>query len=167
MNNKLIYLLLFTCWTYMSCSVSKTTTSKTIDIYGAGVVQKPIIVDLDVKETKVTGTATGTSTEHVETVKQAAVADALEKSNSDVLVEPKFKTQTSNGNTSAFVTGWPATYKNFRPIKAEDVELLQAGIVQKATVYQAPKEIKKNRTGTWIVVAILVVGAVLLSSNGN
>ena len=149
----------------MSCTVSKTTTSKTMDIYGPGVLQKPIVVDIDVKETKVTGTATSSSNENLEYVKQAAVADALEKSNSDVLVEPKFKTQTSNGKTSAFVTGWPATYKNFRPIKPEDVELLQVGIAQKATVYQAPKEIKKRGSGIWVVIGIAAVGVVLLTNS--
>jgi len=43
-----------------SCATLTTSTSKTTDIYGAGVIQKPVVVDLDVKGTKVTGMATST-----------------------------------------------------------------------------------------------------------
>jgi hypothetical protein len=128
-------------WTFLialiftSCAMQKFHTSKTMDIYGAGVIQKPVIVDLDVKETKVTGTASDISG-LLENIKSLAVNDALKTSNADVLVEPKFEIQTSGGRTTVTVTGWPATYKNFRAIKEEDVKLLDVGVVQKAKVVE-------------------------------
>lgn len=127
-----------------SCGSLKTTTSKTMDIYGAGIIHKPVIVDLDVKETKVTGTATMSTNMTLEAVKREAVADALRKANADVLVEPKFQTTTDHGRTTATVTGFPATYSNFRPIKEEDVKLLQVGVTQRADVYET-KVLQKRR----------------------
>lgn len=128
-----------------SCSVVKTNTSKTMDIYGAGVLHKPVIVDLEVKEIRVTGMATLTKGVSLEPVKQEAVADALRKSGADVLVEPKFETKTSGGRTTATVTGFPATYKNFRSITLEDVKLLRVGVTQKAAVSESGNLLKKKR----------------------
>jgi hypothetical protein len=128
-----------------SCSVVKTNTSKTLDIYGAGVLHKPVIVDLEVKEIRVTGMATLTKGVSLEPVKQEAVADALRKSGADVLVEPKFETKTSGGRTTATVTGFPATYKNFRSITLEDVKLLRVGVTQKAAVSESGNLLKKKR----------------------
>ena len=39
-----------------SCAVTKTNTTKSMDIYGPGVIQNPVIVDLEVNENKVTAT---------------------------------------------------------------------------------------------------------------
>ena len=36
-----------------SCAVTKTNTTKSMDIYGPGVIQNPVIVDLEVNENKV------------------------------------------------------------------------------------------------------------------
>ncbi|MFA5782846.1 MAG: hypothetical protein WC868_11330 [Bacteroidales bacterium] len=146
MKKQILFLTIVTSTFLTSCTVLKTSTSKTMDIYGAGVIQKPVLVDLDVKETKVTGTATATMTKStsLETVKQKAVADALKKTNADVLIEPKFETETSGRRTTATVTGFPATFKNFRSITAEDVPLLQVGVIQKADVYEPTKEKQKK-----------------------
>ena len=54
-----------------------------MDIYGAGVIHKPVLVDLDVKETKVSGVATLTDNPALELVKQHAVADAIKKASCD------------------------------------------------------------------------------------
>ncbi|MFM8949194.1 MAG: hypothetical protein ACKOKB_00255, partial [Bacteroidota bacterium] len=120
---------------FASCSVTRTKTTKTTDIYGSGVIQKPVVVDLDVSDQKVSGTATASSSSLSTDIKSLAVNDALKKANADVLVEPKFETETIGGKTTATVTGWPASYKNFRSIKSEDIPLLQAGVTQKAQVY--------------------------------
>lgn len=161
---KNIFLILGFALMLSSCMVIKTNTNKTMDIYGAGVIQKPVLVDLDVKETKVVGTATASQNISVEIVKQEAVTDALKKSNADVLVEPKFETVTSAGKTTATVTGFPATYKNFRPVTADDVKLMDVGITQKASVYEQPKtQPKKGGVGaivgtvTGILLIILLV----------
>ena len=40
----------------ISCSTTKSSTSKTIDIVGAGVIHKPIVADLEVNPTKTSKT---------------------------------------------------------------------------------------------------------------
>ena len=140
-------ILLFAITTVVlsSCGVVKTYTTKTTDIYGSGVIQKPVIVDLEVSESKVTGSATESSSIGFDAVKNLAVANALKKSGADVLVEPQFETETRSGVTTATVTGFPGVYKNFRNIQIDDVELLKVGILQKANVYQPVEEKKKKR----------------------
>jgi hypothetical protein len=100
-----------------------------------------------VKDIKVTGTATSTSGEPLIVTKNNAVYDALKNAKADVLVEPLFDTESSNGKTTVTVRGFPATYKNFRPITDGDIELLKAGILQKAATYELPslsKEVKRK-----------------------
>ncbi|HNW75073.1 MAG TPA: hypothetical protein PKN44_15695 [Bacteroidales bacterium] len=128
-----------------SCNVLKTYTVKSIDIYGSGVIHKPVIADLEVSEDKVTGTATGKSGLGLTEIKKLAVVDAVNKVGADILVEPKFITETKNGWTTATVNGFPANYRNFRSIQAEDVELLKVGVLQKANVYVPSEERKKGR----------------------
>ncbi len=109
-------------------------------IYGTGVIHKPVLVDLDVQQTKVTGTSTADKGSSMEEVKQNAVANALKNANADILIEPTFETETSAGRITAKVTGWPGTYKNFRAITSDDVPLLYIlGTVQKADVIEVPK----------------------------
>lgn len=137
---KLINIIIILSAVYLlpSCGTTKTSTTKSLDIYGSGVIQKPVVVDLNVSQTKVTGYAKGSSRESLETIKLKAVGDALKKANADVMVEPKFDTETKGGYTTAYVSGWPATYSNFRPIATEDIPLLEAGILQKAEAYAPP-----------------------------
>ena len=145
MKKQIFFITVLALTILTSCSVVKTNTSKTLDIYGAGVLHKPVSVDLEVKEIRVTGMATLTKGVSLEPVKQEAVADALRKSGADVLVEPKFETKTSGGRTTATVTGFPATYKNFRSITLEDVKLLRVGVTQKAAVSESGNLLKKKR----------------------
>ena len=145
MKKNFLFCMIVAALFLTSCGSLKTTTSKTMDIYGAGIIHKPVIVDLNVKETKVTGTATMSTNMTLEAVKREAVADALRKTNADVLVEPKFQTTTAHDRTTATVTGFPATYTNFRSIKEEDVKLLQVGVTQRAEVYETTVLQKKRR----------------------
>lgn len=119
-----------------SCSSLKSTTNtaKTLNVYGAGVIQKPVIVELDVKQTKVTATVTGKLGSNTEALKAEAVSAAIRNSGADVLVEPTYNIVTNRGTTTVTVSGFPATYKNFRDIKMEDVPLIKAGILQTARV---------------------------------
>ena len=140
-----LLLFAFAALIFSSCTVVKTYTTKTTDIYGSGVIQKPVIVDLEVSENKVTGTATATAAKSLDAVKNLAVSDALKKAGADVLVEPQFETETRGGVTTATVTGFPGIYKNFRAIQLDDVELLKVGILQKANVYQPAEEKRKPK----------------------
>ena len=149
MKKLLIIFTLSISFIFSACTVLKTNTAKTMDIYGAGVIQNPVVVDLDVKQTKVSGTAMSTAGKAVsiENIKNEAVSNALKTAKADVLVEPIFETTTTNGHTSVTVTGFPATYINFRNVKAEDVPLLQVGIIQKANVYEPPANQRKPTKG--------------------
>lgn len=115
----------------ISCSASmRTNTSKGTDIQNFGVIQKLVIADLDVKETKITGSATSILTtsitkQSLQDVKNMALADALKKANADILIEPIFDIAMAGNKIAVSVTGYPATYKNFRPITEDDLRLLQ------------------------------------------
>ncbi len=130
-----IFLFLSLIVVLSSCSSLKTNTAKSMDIYGAGVIQKPVIADLLVKETKITGFATGTG---VENVKSMAIANAINKANVDVLIEPMYEITTTSGKTTVTVTGFPGTYKNFRPMVEDDVKLLEMGYVKVVKTAEAP-----------------------------
>jgi len=119
-----------------SCSVLKTNSIKTMDIYDTGVIQNPVLVDLDVKETKVTGTAKGDK-DDLKLIMADAVFNALETSKADVLIEPKYKTETYRGVTTVTVTGYPAYYVNFRPLTRDDVELFERAREQDPLVTKA------------------------------
>lgn len=132
-------------FSFGSCNSLKSTTNtaKTLPIYGAGVIQKPVIVDLDVKQTKTTATATGKLGSNLEVIKAEAVSRAIKAAGADVLVEPTYTIVTNRGNSTVTVSGFPATYKNFRDIKPEDVPLINAGILQTAKVAEPTTIFKK------------------------
>lgn len=132
--------------TLMSCSSLKSTTntSKTLPIYGAGVIQKPVIVELDVKQAKVTAAVTGKMGSNMDVLKAEAVSKAVKNAGADVLVEPTYTIVTQRGTSTVTVTGFPATYKNFRDITIEDVPLIKAGILQTARVAE-PTTIWKQK----------------------
>lgn len=142
---KKILLLLGTCFLLSSCSsITKIITVKQLDIYGSGVIQKPVVVDLEVRETKVYGFSSMSSSTPVEIVKKNAVADALKNVKADVLIEPKFEIEKKSSTITASVSGFPGFYKNFRPITPDDIKLLEVGVIQKAEVYE-PSNVKRNR----------------------
>ena len=118
-------LLLLSATTIISCNTVKSGTAKTIDIYGAGVLHKPVIADLDVNPQKTSKTIKLKSIESLENAKNEIVRELLKENNADLLVEPKFESTTTNGRTELTVYGWLAFYKNFRPIKEEDIKFLE------------------------------------------
>ena len=122
--------------TIASCSSMKSTTNtaKTLPVYGAGVIQKPVIVELDVKQTKVTATVNGKLGSNIEALKAEAVSVAVKNAAADVLVEPTYSIVTTRGTSTVTVTGFPAVYQNFRDIIMEDIPLIKAGILQTARV---------------------------------
>lgn len=119
------YTLALLSLTVLSCQIVKTGTAKSIDISGVGVIHKPVIADLDVKEPKVTKTITLKSMENLENAKNAIIRELLAENTADLLVEPKFESKTKNGKTELTVTGWLAFYKNFRTIEEKDIKLLE------------------------------------------
>jgi hypothetical protein len=130
--------------TLFSCSATSRPlirTTNTIDITGK-VMFLPIIVDLDVIETRISGSAARqfkgrTARESdIELVKQLALTNAIFTSKSDTLIEPVYVIEvvslSQEGVTfepryevRVSVSGFPGNYSNFRVINEEDINLLQ------------------------------------------
>jgi hypothetical protein len=121
---KLIVVLVITTLIQSCNTTSKISSAKTLDITST-ITQKPTLADLDVKESKVTGTFSSKAPFNFEVVKQEAVANALRTVNADLLVEPKYESTVTTSSITVTVTGYPAFYKNFRAMKAEDLILLE------------------------------------------
>jgi len=130
-----------------------------METYGAGVIQYPIVAEMDVADRKVTGSATASSNASMTLLKQNAIADAIRSSNADILVEPVFETVRQGTRMRATVTGFPAKYSRFRPIRAEDVPLIEAGILQRANTSES-YEVEENVSGNS---AKRVVGIITLA----
>ena len=108
-----------------------------MDINGAGIIHKPVLVDLNVNENKVTVMVNGEKRMPLEIVKQNAVAKALSKEYADVLIGPVFEIETYRKRFNVTVTGWSATYKNFRAMEDSDMSMLQIGFQQKPVVIES------------------------------
>lgn len=158
--------LLLATLVLMSCSTTKSGTSKTIDIVGSGVIHKPVIADLEVNQTKVSKTVEFKNLESFANAKNEAVRELLKEKNADVLVEPTFDSQTKNGVTQLTVFGWTANYKNFRPLEEKDIKFLEVkpSLLQKADTFQPIVEQKKRNKGLWIGLATIVIGGVLVGA---
>jgi hypothetical protein len=114
--------------------ISTTGETKWRDVYGVGVVHIPTVADLDVQSEKVQGTFSGKAVKNKESkkldfneeaCKNLAVINALEKSGADILIEPRFTVDKVGAAIMVTVTGYPATYKNFRSMTPKDTSLLQ------------------------------------------
>ena len=102
-----------------------------MDVTHTGIIQRPMLVDLNVVNTAVTGRASETipaDTPHAtisafrQHLERLAVKNAVETANADLLVRPIY-TVTHTGNTlTVEVKGYPARYTNFRPITPNDPE---------------------------------------------
>lgn len=163
---KKIILLLALSIIFASCSVTKSGTAKSMDIVGPGVIHKPIVVDLNVDSEKSEATSKFSGIESMDNAKNDVVRKLLKEKNADVLVEPTFETMTKNGKTELTVRGWPATYKNFRPIEEKDLKLLEVkpSYLQKAETYQAVTEEKKKNKGLWVVLGTVILGGLLATT---
>jgi hypothetical protein len=139
-----------------SCTTTKSTTTKSMDIYGSGVIQHPVIAELRVDKKKVTGMARSAGGQNVQTVKNNAIADALKTSGADILVEPIFETETSGSITYARVTGFPGYYENFRPAEARDSLYLDKRLL--LTAKTSEPVITESKTGSR---ALMIVGGTI------
>ncbi len=139
---KRVFLFLMLSLLITSCSVTRTATAKKLDIYGSGVMHIPVVADLEVQQQKVFATVVTEEGVVSESAKQKAIAEAIEKANADILVEPSFKTEINGSMVVITVTGYPATYKNFRNATQADVNLLRVGILQKSEKAEGGKEKK-------------------------
>lgn len=144
-----------------ACSKFHTSTVRTMDIYGPGVLQKPVVAELNVSETRVQGTITGKKSKGIDNLKQMAVLEAVRQAKADVLVEPSFDINTVGRTVTVTANGFPATYSNFHSMKSDEVELLKNGVVRKADVY-TKEEPAKRRSGRTIAISFGSAVALLL-----
>ena len=150
----------------ISCQVvNKSAQVKTANINGPKITQVPTLADLSVKETKVTGKSEGSSTSTLSAIKSLAVSDALKKSNADVLIEPRYNFLQTSTRITVEVSGYPASYKNFRPMEVKDTTLVQYSMMQYATGKVSTGSVSKSK-GKPKAAKILVgslVGIILMS----
>ncbi len=159
---KRVFLFLMLSLLITSCSVTKTATAKKLDIYGSGVMHIPVVADLKVQQQKVSATIVTDEGVVSESAKQKAIAEAIEKANADILVEPNFKTKTEGSMVTITVTGFPATYKNFRNATQTDVDLLRVGILQESEKAEGGKESKKSKGWLWGLLGVAALIPLLL-----
>lgn len=147
---------------FTSCTTTRTSTIKTMDINNTEITQKPTLVDLDVKETRVIGTAISQQGQLLENVKELAISNALKQSNADILVDPKFETETKGGKTTVTVTGFPASYINFRPLKEEDAKFISIDNAQNDKT-NVPEKEKPHKSGAGMIVLSTILSICALA----
>lgn len=166
MKNTATYLFAFTLILILASCKSTSHTSVSTDVQGPTVIQKPVIADLNVGEKRVEGTATRKGSFTIGEVKELAIYDALEKSKADVLVEPRFDINKSFNKIEVTVSGYPATYKNFRPMEAQDTIFVDKMQLNSAKINQNTTR-KNGRSGKILGIAggslATVIGLFFLS----
>ncbi len=125
---KKLFILMAAAVALSACSkqVFKTHTARVAGV-PAKMESMTNISDLEVSEVKVTGS----SSDKILSKKQKeenAIANALQKTGADILVEPQFTyTYNKKGKlTSVEVSGYPARYKQFRSVTREDAEIINS-----------------------------------------
>ena len=150
--------------TSSACTTPQTTiTTKSMDIYGSGVIQQPIIAEMQVSTNKVTGRASSNRAGSLHELKQRALADALSRSRADIIVEPIYETVRDGNRVSATVRGFPAVYVNFRPITDADIPLIEAGVLQRATTAETLHEVESSNSNTRTILSfVALLGGLVL-----
>ena len=160
---KRISLAILTMTLIASCGVAKSNNAKTKDVQGPGIVHLPVLADLNVKPTKVTGTATALlkpPTITTVSIKQEAIANALAKVNGDILIEPFYRIETIGKQYTVTVSGYPATYKNFRMMEDKDTTLYsinQSFITNTVSNSSSPSTVVRKKKGGGIILVLLLL----------
>jgi len=164
---KKVLIIAMTLVVVTSCGVAKSNTAKTQDVRGSGVTHLPVLADLDVRSTKVTGSSTAMLKPPMvtaESVKQEAIANAISKVNGDILIEPFYKMETIGKQYTVTVTGYPATYKNFRMMEEKDTTLYLLNTLTLTNSVSnspvAPKTDGVKKTGK-ILLGVSLIGALI------
>jgi len=122
-----IILILIACLTCFSCT-RKIYTARQIPIEEAKAIQhRPLIANLNVNiDKKVEGEVylKGRG-DLIEAGKLGALADALNKSGADVVVDPIYEITKKGRKMTCKVTGYYADYSNVTTITREDIELMK------------------------------------------
>jgi hypothetical protein len=154
-----------------SCASTKQASVDLDYVYKNGfMMAKPIVVDISVEKRKIDGKASIKNNLYgkevaTQAAKNLAVIDAVRKGDADILVQPLFEILSSNGYTTATVSGYAGKYKEFREATASDTTAfkLRQGFGTAVPDYVAPGEVsitKKSKAGI-IIGGVVLVGALL------
>lgn len=125
-------LFLFAFAAILLSACSATQKSRTYDydhlfITKQGIIQRPLIADMEVGKQKQTISRTYKNVT-VATAKQNVIEEFIRTNNADLIVQPLFTTdaQSTSMKTTVVITlsGYPATYKNIRNYEPKDKETL-------------------------------------------
>ncbi|MDR0605791.1 MAG: hypothetical protein LBG80_15970 [Bacteroidales bacterium] len=100
-------------------------------VTGVGVVNVPTLADLEVSQTKLfekleVKIDEEAGSEAIESAVNTTLAALLLKHNADVLIQPVWYLEKRTANRWIIsVSGYPATYKNFRPMSKEDAVMFK------------------------------------------
>ena len=138
----------------IGCSASKNTTKTTYSYSeyrsvqaAQSVATAPLIADLVVAEKRITyaerintvisGMSASEAKALADKEKETVIANAVKANKADVLVAPIIDIQTdANGYLVIEVTGYPASYKNFRNASKDDLWIVEKN--------SAPKQDEKK-----------------------
>lgn len=148
-----------------SCGTLKKYDSKAVSI-DCSVIQCPTIAELDVQKNSISGSAEWQEKWFARSIplsvrKGNLIAELTLQAKADVLVEPRFtfeQGQAGRNSRKLTVTGYPATFKNFRSATPADFELLKSAElsqdIQLTTRYKM-KDLKRGITlpkpKTWLL----------------
>lgn len=114
-----------------SCSTIRMTSDSTPVM--TPVSTYPTVADLNIQPTRISKTVTWQwnpfSTMSLSTRKDNVTAELVNENGADILIEPEYVQKTSWLNIlggSITVSGYPATFENFRKATPEDIEALKA-----------------------------------------
>ena len=141
MKQKVILVFVCVMTLFSSCSVMKKSSSTAINVE-SGVYQYPTVADLDVKR-KIEKVVTWNfvlfnwGQPSLELRKNNMIADIVKENDADILLEPQMTfTKKSYGKRTLVITGFPASFKDFRRATVEDLKALEMTIpVSKKDIY--------------------------------
>jgi hypothetical protein len=154
-----------------SCTSKKSSTAKVRDVNGTGIIQYPVVAEMEVKKEKVMGKVEwrggGAS---INTLKEMAITDAVKKAEADLLIEPHFDIDIKGRKKNVTVVGYPAYYTKFRNALPSDTIIAQLGMVQQPKHLEPlPEQGKGKRTvrnvlvGTGSAIGVFIIGLLLFS----
>jgi hypothetical protein len=168
--------------TLSSCSTvnkSKTFTYDYMYITKQGIIQRPLITDLEVAKEKQRITKTYTNVT-VQEAKENAMGDFIQQFNCDLIVQPYYVTETEASTTRSTVTvnmtGYPANYKNIRMFELKDTASFKIRTYvnndENAPLMSQPPMVEKKKSSAGKVLGtVLGIGLLLAllgaASGGN
>lgn len=109
----------------VSCSTQMATYSAKTASLPYSIKAVPMTSELNVSETKVSAEVKDKKGMFKKTAEDWAVSEALKKVGADILLEPRYEyTYDNNKLVAVKVSGYPATFANFRQMTAEDAETI-------------------------------------------